>query len=60
MVLASGEAKLIEINLLQKIAIRLNFKSDNTEKICKKAIGLVLNNSDLDNFITEIKKLDQE
>lgn len=35
MVLASLEAKLIEINLLQKIAIRLNFKSDNTEKICK-------------------------
>ncbi|WP_339881191.1 TerB family tellurite resistance protein [Polaribacter vadi] len=60
MVLASGEVKLIEINLLQKIAIRLNFKSDNTEKICKKAIDLVLNNSDLDNFITEIKKLDQE
>lgn len=60
MVLASGEAKLIEINLMQKIAIRLNFKSENTEKICKEAINLVLNNSDLENFITAIKKIDKE
>ena len=60
MVLASGEAKLVEIKLMQKIAIRLNFKSENTEKICNKAIDLVLNNSDLDNFIVAIKKIDQE
>jgi uncharacterized tellurite resistance protein B-like protein len=60
MVLASGEAKLTEINLMQKIAIRLNFKSENSAKICKKAINLVLNNSDLENFITEIKKVDKE
>jgi hypothetical protein len=60
MILASGEAKLIEINLLQKIAIRLNFKSENTEKICKEAIYLVLNNGDLENFITAIKKVDKE
>jgi uncharacterized tellurite resistance protein B-like protein len=60
MVLANGEAKLVEVKLMQKIATRLNFKSDNTEKICKEAIDLVLNNSDLDNFIIAIKKADKE
>jgi len=60
MVLANGEIKLVETNLMQKIAIRLNFKSENTEKICKEAINLVLNNSDLDSFITAIKKVDKE
>lgn len=60
MVLANGEIKLVETNLMQKIAIRLNFKSENTEKICKEAISLVLNNSDLESFITAIKKVDNE
>lgn len=60
MVLANGEAKLVEVKLMQKIATRLNFNSDNTEKICREAIDLVLNNSDLDTFIIAIKKADKE
>lgn len=59
MVLANGEAKLVEVKLMQKIAIRLNFKSENVEEICKKAIELVLNKSDLDTFISAIKTVDK-
>ncbi|WP_026776200.1 hypothetical protein [Polaribacter sp. Hel_I_88] len=59
MVLANGEAKLVEVKLMQKIAVRLNFKSERTEKICKEAINLVLNNSDLDSFTAAIKNVDQ-
>lgn len=59
MVLANGEAKLEEVKLMQKIAIRLNFRAENVEEICKIAIGLVLNNADLDSFTGAIKTIDK-
>ncbi|WP_299059089.1 TerB family tellurite resistance protein [uncultured Polaribacter sp.] len=59
MVLANGKVKSVEVKLMEKIAIGLNFKVEKTKLICKEAISLVLNNSDLDDFINGIKKVDK-
>jgi uncharacterized tellurite resistance protein B-like protein len=59
MLLVDGEEDLREVNLLQKIAIGLNFKSRNIEIVCKESIHLVKQDIDLDTFITEIKKIDK-
>ena len=58
MILVDGEAKLTEVQLMRKIAIRLHFSHDNVEKVCDEAIHLVLNNNDLEDFIVAIKKVD--
>jgi hypothetical protein len=42
---------------MQKIAIALQFTTDNVEKVCDEAIHLVMNNNDLDNFTDAIKKV---
>lgn len=59
MLLVDGDAHLKEVNLLQKIAIGLNFKSNNVEKVCEEAINLVKNNTDLENFKIAIRKIDK-
>ncbi|CAM1365518.1 conserved hypothetical protein [Tenacibaculum sediminilitoris] len=46
-----------EVGILRKIAVALNFPADNAEKVCDEAIHLVLNDNDLDDFTTAIKKV---
>jgi hypothetical protein len=60
MILVDGDAKLIEVQLMRKIAIGLNFSIDNAEKICDEAIFLVLNNNELKDFTIAIKKVDSD
>jgi hypothetical protein len=55
MILVDGEAKLIEVQLMRKIAVRLHFSHDNVEKVCDEAIHLVLNENDLSDFTKAIK-----
>ena len=59
MLLVDGDEDLREVNLLQKIATGLNFKSRNIEVVCKESIKLVKQNVDLDTFILEIRKIDK-
>ncbi len=49
-----------EVDLLQKIAIGLGFPCDNIEKICDKAIHLIINNYDIDEFNFKIKEIHKE
>jgi uncharacterized tellurite resistance protein B-like protein len=59
MVLANGEVKLVEVKLMQKIAIGLRFSGANVEKVCEEAIQLVLLNTALEDFVVAIKKADK-
>lgn len=45
--------------LLRKIAIGLGFTPENVKYIVDKALSLANNNSDLDNFIYEIKSMNR-
>ncbi|MDX6745546.1 TerB family tellurite resistance protein [Polaribacter sp. PL03] len=58
MILVDGEAKLVEVQLMRKIAVGLHFSVDNAEKVCDEAIHLVTNKNDLTDFIAAIKKVD--
>ncbi|WP_166386035.1 TerB family tellurite resistance protein [Polaribacter sp. 11A2H] len=60
MILVDGEAKLVEVQLMRKIAIRLHFSHDNVEKVCDEAIHLVLNNNDLEDFTKAIKLVNKD
>ncbi|WP_088324167.1 fructose 1,6-bisphosphatase [Polaribacter tangerinus] len=59
MILADGEVAPIELKLMEKIAVGLNFSSNNSEKICETAVSLVLQNNDLDDFTSAIKKVNK-
>tara|TARA_B110000971_G_scaffold220136_1_gene262902 strand:+ start:259 stop:747 length:489 start_codon:yes stop_codon:yes gene_type:complete len=60
MILADGEAKAVETSLMRKIAVGLRFSIEKAEKICNKAIELVANKNELNNFIIGIKKVDSD
>nr|WP_299031832.1 TerB family tellurite resistance protein [uncultured Tenacibaculum sp.] len=57
MIFADEEVAKEEVGLLRKIALALNFTSENVEKVCDEAIHLVLNDNDLDDFTTAIKNV---
>ncbi|PQJ68765.1 fructose 1,6-bisphosphatase [Polaribacter butkevichii] len=57
MILVDGNAKLIEVQLMIKIAVGLHFSTDNVEKVCDEAIHLVLNENSLEDFTEAIKKV---
>ncbi|WP_068448016.1 hypothetical protein [Polaribacter atrinae] len=57
MILVDGEAKLTEVELMKKIAVRLHFSHENAEKVCDEAIHLVLNDNSLEDFTKAIKKV---
>ncbi|TXD49953.1 TerB family tellurite resistance protein [Polaribacter sp. IC073] len=59
MIMADGEAKLVEVKMMQKIAVGLHFSVDNAEKVCDEAIYLVKNNNDLADFTAAIRKVDR-
>lgn len=59
MILADGEVAPVELKLMEKIAVGLNFSSNNSEKICETAVSLVLQNNDLDDFTLAIKKVNK-
>lgn len=46
-----------EVNVMKKAATALSFPLDNIEKICSEAIHLVMNDNDLEDFATAIKKV---
>jgi len=46
-----------EVDLLHKIAVGLGFPSDAIEKICDKAIHLIINNYTLEEFNSKIKEI---
>ncbi len=52
-----GEIIGDEVDLLQRLAIGLGFPAEKVEKICEKAIHLIINNYSLDDFMDAIKKL---
>lgn len=58
MILVDGEVKLVEVKLMQKIAIGLHFSINNAEKVCDEAIILVRKNNELKDFIIGIKEVD--
>ncbi len=46
-----------EVDLLQKIALGLDFPKSSIESICDKAIHLIINNYTLDEFNSKIKEI---
>ena len=52
-----GEIIGDEVDLLQRLAAGLGFPAEKVEKICEKAIHLIINNYPLDDFMDAIKKL---
>lgn len=57
MIFADEHVDKDQVLLLQKIAVALQFPNDNVEKVCDEAIHLVMNNNDLDDFTSAIKKV---
>ena len=57
MVFADEHVDKEQIILMQKTAVALHFPIDNVEKVCDEAIHLVMNNNDLDDFTTAIKRV---
>ncbi len=57
MIFADETVDVEEVKILQKIAVALQFPSDNVEKVCDEAIHLVSNNNDLETFTDAIKKV---
>ncbi len=55
MIFIDGEIIGDEVDLLQRIAIDLGFPTDIIEKISDKAIHLIINNYNLDEFKSAIK-----
>ncbi len=55
MIFIDGEIIGDEVDLLQRIAIDLGFPTDTIEKITDKAIHLIINNYDLEEFKSAIK-----
>jgi len=49
-----------EVDLLHKIAIGLGFPDNSIEKICDKAIHLIINNYTLDEFNSKIKEIHKD
>lgn len=57
MIFADGKADAIEVQLMRKIAVALNFPIDNAEKVCDEAIHLIMNDNSLEDFSKAIKKV---
>jgi len=57
MIYADNEVDADEVLLLRKVATALSFPLDNIEKVCDEAIHLIMNDNDLDDFNTAIKKV---
>ena len=58
MIYADKHVDKEQVTLMQRIAVALQFPIDNVEKVCDEAIHLVMNDNDLDTFISAIKKVD--
>jgi len=57
MIYADDTPTLDEVNVMKKVATALSFPLDNVDKVCSEAVHLVMNNNDLEDFITAIKKV---
>ncbi|CAL2103775.1 conserved protein of unknown function [Tenacibaculum sp. 190130A14a] len=57
MIFADDSVDKNEVTLMRKIAVALQFPLDNVEKVCDEAIHLVMNDNDLEDFTTAIKKV---
>jgi len=59
MILADNEISKKQVSLLQRITIGLGFHKENVKKVNYEAIRLVMNDADLDDFTTGIKKVNK-
>lgn len=59
MVIADGNATGDETTMLSKINVGLGFPVKNVDEIAEKAIQLVLEENDLDDFTKEIKRINK-
>jgi len=59
MIFADDNVNGNEVSVLQRIAIGLGFPQDNAEKVSDEAIHLVMNDNDLEDFTTAIKKVNR-
>ncbi|WGH74529.1 TerB family tellurite resistance protein [Tenacibaculum tangerinum] len=57
MIFADGVVDKHEVAILRKIAVALNFPTDNAEKVCDEAVHLILNGNELDDFTVAIRKV---
>lgn len=57
MIVADGEVNELQVILLRKVAIGLNFPVDTVDKLCNEAIQLVIKDNDLVSFTAAIKKV---
>lgn len=57
MIYADENASIEEVNVMKKAATALGIPLDNIDKVCSEAVHLVMNDNDLENFITAIKKV---
>ena len=60
MILVDDEISKRQVSLLQRIAIGLGFLKNSIKKVNYEAIRLVMNESDLDDFTTAIKKVNRK
>ncbi|WP_299105797.1 TerB family tellurite resistance protein [uncultured Tenacibaculum sp.] len=57
MIFADDNIDKDQVSLMRKIAVALQFPLDNVEKVCDEAIHLVMNDNDLEDFTSAIKKV---
>ena len=57
MIYADNDVNKEQVSLLQKIATALSIPIDNVEKVCDEAIHLIMNDNDLEDFTSAIKKV---
>lgn len=57
MIFADDNVDKDQVSLMRKIAVALQFPLDNVEKVCDEAIHLVMNDNDLEDFTSAIKKV---
>jgi len=57
MIYADNKVDKEQMSLLHKISTALSFPLDNVEKVCDEAIHLVINENDLEDFTSAIKKV---
>ncbi|CAL2107865.1 hypothetical protein T190115A13A_50107 [Tenacibaculum sp. 190524A02b] len=57
MIFADAQVDKEEVGIMRKIAVALQFPTDNVEKVCDEAVHLILNDNDLEDFTNAIKKV---
>ncbi len=59
MIFADDDVSKDEVSILQRVAIGLGFPKDNAEKVSDEALHLVMNDNNIEDFTTAIKKVNK-